>query len=65
MTPPFHENRTHARLAASLRMRDLMRKYKQTTTRRKAEIETELGWKAAENFETGIEKTISWYLNKL
>ena len=43
MTPQFHENRTHARLAASLRMRDLMRKYKQTTTRRKAEIETELG----------------------
>ncbi|MFY7788073.1 MAG: dTDP-glucose 4,6-dehydratase, partial [Thermoflexibacteraceae bacterium] len=25
-------------------------------------IETELGWKAAENFETGIEKTIDWYL---
>jgi dTDP-glucose 4,6-dehydratase len=27
-------------------------------------IETELGWKAAENFETGIEKTIDWYLKK-
>lgn len=26
-------------------------------------IETELGWKAAENFETGIKKTITWYLN--
>ena len=25
-------------------------------------LETELGWKAAENFETGIEKTIDWYL---
>lgn len=27
-------------------------------------IETELGWKAAENFESGIEKTVDWYLNK-
>lgn len=27
-------------------------------------IETELGWKADENFETGIKKTIEWYLNK-
>ncbi|KGO89061.1 dTDP-glucose 4,6-dehydratase [Flavobacterium suncheonense] len=27
-------------------------------------IETELGWKADENFETGIEKTIDWYLTK-
>ena len=25
-------------------------------------IETELGWKADENFETGIKKTIEWYL---
>jgi dTDP-glucose 4,6-dehydratase len=25
-------------------------------------LETELGWKAEENFETGIEKTIKWYL---
>lgn len=25
-------------------------------------IETELGWKARENFDTGIEKTIDWYL---
>jgi dTDP-glucose 4,6-dehydratase len=25
-------------------------------------IETELGWKAAENFETGILKTVEWYL---
>lgn len=25
-------------------------------------IESELGWKADENFETGIEKTIDWYL---
>ena len=28
-------------------------------------IETELGWKADENFETGIVKTINWYLIKL
>ncbi|MBP8789846.1 MAG: dTDP-glucose 4,6-dehydratase [Breznakibacter sp.] len=28
-------------------------------------IETELGWKAAENFETGIEKTIDWYLKMM
>ncbi|RUM45534.1 MAG: dTDP-glucose 4,6-dehydratase [Hydrogenimonas sp.] len=27
-------------------------------------IETELGWKADENFETGIVKTIQWYLKK-
>ncbi len=26
-------------------------------------IESELGWKADENFETGIEKTIEWYLS--
>ena len=28
-----------------------------------SKIEGELGWKAEENFESGIEKTISWYLN--
>lgn len=27
-------------------------------------IEKELGWQAQENFETGIEKTINWYLKK-
>ncbi|KIM04418.1 MAG: spore coat protein [Sulfurovum sp. AS07-7] len=27
-------------------------------------IETELGWKADENFDTGIVKTVEWYLNK-
>jgi len=27
-----------------------------------AKIETELGWRARECFETGIEKTIAWYL---
>lgn len=27
-----------------------------------SKIETELGWKAKENFETGIQKTIAWYL---
>jgi len=27
-------------------------------------IETELGWKAAENFDSGIEKTVQWYLEK-
>ena len=27
-------------------------------------IETELGWKADENFDSGIVKTIEWYLNK-
>jgi len=25
-------------------------------------LETELGWRAAESFETGIEKTVAWYL---
>lgn len=29
-----------------------------------SKIENDLGWKADENFETGIEKTITWYLNK-
>ena len=28
-------------------------------------IENELGWKADENFETGIEKTINWYLENI
>ncbi len=27
-------------------------------------IENELGWKAAENFESGIKKTVDWYLKK-
>jgi dTDP-glucose 4,6-dehydratase len=26
-------------------------------------LETELGWRAQENFETGIEKTVQWYLD--
>ena len=30
-----------------------------------SKIEKELGWKADENFETGIKKTIEWYLKKL
>jgi len=29
-----------------------------------SKIENELGWKADENFESGIKKTISWYINK-
>jgi dTDP-glucose 4,6-dehydratase len=29
-----------------------------------AKIESELGWRAAENFETGIKKTVEWYLKK-
>jgi dTDP-glucose 4,6-dehydratase len=28
-----------------------------------SKIENELGWKANENFESGIKKTITWYLN--
>ena len=27
-------------------------------------IETELGWRASENFESGIEKTVKWYLDQ-
>ena len=27
-------------------------------------LENELGWKADENFDSGIVKTIAWYLNK-
>jgi dTDP-glucose 4,6-dehydratase len=27
-------------------------------------IETELGWRAKENFESGIEKTVQWYLDR-
>ncbi|MEM5565644.1 dTDP-glucose 4,6-dehydratase [Psychroserpens sp. AS72] len=29
-----------------------------------SKIENQLGWKADENFETGIKKTIDWYLDK-
>lgn len=29
-----------------------------------SKIEKELGWSAVENFETGIKKTVNWYLNK-
>ncbi|WP_426431877.1 dTDP-glucose 4,6-dehydratase [Winogradskyella sp. HB-48] len=29
-----------------------------------SKIENELGWKAEENFETGIVKTVQWYLDK-
>lgn len=29
-----------------------------------SKIKKELGWKADENFETGIKKTVKWYLNK-
>ena len=29
-----------------------------------AKIENDLGWNAVENFETGIKKTINWYLKK-
>ena len=28
-------------------------------------LTTELGWKADENFDTGIVKTVDWYLEKL
>lgn len=28
-----------------------------------SKLENELGWKAEENFDTGIKKTIEWYLN--
>lgn len=30
-----------------------------------SKIESELGWKASENFASGIVKTIDWYLNEL
>ncbi|PIY21329.1 MAG: dTDP-glucose 4,6-dehydratase [Deltaproteobacteria bacterium CG_4_10_14_3_um_filter_60_8] len=30
-----------------------------------SKIETELGWKAAENFESGIEKTVRWYVQTI
>jgi len=30
-----------------------------------SKIENELSWRAEENFETGIRKTVLWYLNKL
>ncbi len=29
-----------------------------------SKLENELGWKADETFETGIRKTVAWYLNK-
>ena len=36
------------------------RRYAMDTTK----IETELGWKPLESFETGINKTVLWYLNR-
>jgi dTDP-glucose 4,6-dehydratase len=30
-----------------------------------SKIEKELGWKAEENFESGIKKTVAWYLKEL
>ena len=27
-------------------------------------LETELGWRAAETFETGLAKTVQWYLDR-
>ena len=30
-----------------------------------SKIERELGWKPAETFETGIRKTVKWYLDNL
>lgn len=29
-----------------------------------SKLESQLGWKADENFESGIEKTVQWYLEK-
>jgi len=29
-----------------------------------SKIENELSWKANENFESGIKKTVNWYINK-
>ena len=29
-----------------------------------SKIEKELGWRAEENFESGIKKTVNWYINK-
>ena len=29
-----------------------------------SKIESELGWAAAENFETGIVKTVEWYIEQ-
>jgi dTDP-glucose 4,6-dehydratase len=28
-------------------------------------METQLGWKAQENFESGIRKTVEWYLARV
>jgi len=28
-----------------------------------SKLETELGWRACENFESGLEKTVRWYVN--
>ena len=35
-----------------------MKRYAMDTTK----IETELGWRPKESFETGMLKTVSWYL---
>ena len=28
-------------------------------------LETELGWRAEENFETGLRKTVQWYIDNV
>ena len=30
-----------------------------------SKIETELGWRAEEDFESGIKKTVEWYVNRI
>ncbi|HKK12780.1 MAG TPA: GDP-mannose 4,6-dehydratase, partial [Flavobacteriaceae bacterium] len=29
-----------------------------------SKIQKELGWKAEENFDTGLKKTVNWYIQK-
>jgi dTDP-D-glucose 4,6-dehydratase len=51
------------KLACSLRNPDLQNAASQSE-KFPRKLENELGWKADENFDTGIVKTIEWYLNK-
>ena len=39
-----------------------VREYRRIIQERMTKIERELGWRPAETFETGLNKTVRWYL---
>jgi len=41
----------------------MLRKSRMSKIAQGTKLERELGWKPAETFETGIQKTVQWYLD--